>query len=83
MHSPVSDFPKPFVRSPALIASELAEKLQNYIIPNAPFIHIQARGPYLNFTVSSSAVAEVVLPDIFHGNYFQGAFHYETREGDD
>ena len=57
--------------SPAVIASELAEKLQKYLLPNAPFIQIHARGPYLNFTVSSFALAEMVLPEIFHGNYFK------------
>ena len=57
--------------SPAVIASELADKLQKRLLSNAPFTHIQARGPYLNFTVSSTAVAEAVLPDIFHGNYFK------------
>ena len=68
---PCFNFSKNLHRSPAVIASELAEKLQKYILPNAPFIQIKASGPYLNFTVSSSAVAEVVLPDIFHGNYFK------------
>ena len=68
---PCFSFSKTLRRSPAVVASELAEKLQKYILPNAPFIQIQASGPYLNFTVSSSAVAEVVLPDIFHGNYFK------------
>ena len=68
---PCFSFSKTLRRSPVVIASDLAEKLQNYILPNAPFTQIQARGPYLNFTVSSSALAEVVLPDIFHGNYFK------------
>ncbi len=58
-------------RSPSVIASELADKLQKHLLSNAPFTHIQARGPYLNFTVSAAAVAEAVLPDIFHGNYFK------------
>ncbi len=48
-----------------------SDKLQKHLLPNAPFTHIQARGPYLNFTVSAAAVAEAVLPDIFHGNYFK------------
>ena len=68
---PCFSFSKSFRRSPALIASELADKLQKYLLPNAPFTLIQARGPYLNFTVSAAAVAEAVLPDIFHGNYFK------------
>jgi len=68
---PCFSFSKSLRRSPALIASELADKLQKYLLPNAPFTLIQARGPYLNFTVSAAAVAEAVLPDIFHGNYFK------------
>ena len=68
---PCFSFSKTLRRSPAVIASELADKLQDYLLPNAPFTHIQARGPYLNFTVSAAAVAEAVLPDIFHGNYFK------------
>ncbi len=67
---PCFSFSKKLRRSPAVIASELAEKLQKYIMPNAPFIQIQARGPYLNFTVSSCALSEVVLPDLFLGNCF-------------
>ena len=68
---PCFSFSKTLRRSPAVIASELADKLQKHLLPNAPFTHIQARGPYLNFTVSAVAVAEAVLPDIFHGNYFK------------
>ena len=68
---PCFSFSKTLRRSPVVIAFDLAEKLQKYIMSNSPFTQIQARGPYLNFTVSSSAVAEVVLPDIFHGNYFK------------
>ena len=68
---PCFSFSKTLRRSPAVIASELADKLQKHLLPNAPFTHIQARGPYLNFTVSAAAVAEAVLPDIFHGNYFK------------
>ena len=68
---PCFSFSKSLRRSPALIAFELADKLQKYLLPNAPFTLIQARGPYLNFTVSAAAVAEAVLPDIFHGNYFK------------
>ena len=68
---PCFSFSKSLRRSPALIASELADKLQKYLLPNALFTLIQARGPYLNFTVSAAAVAEAVLPDIFHGNYFK------------
>ena len=68
---PCFSFSKSLRRSPALIASELADKLQKYLLPNAPFTLIQARGPYLNFTISAAAVAEAVLPDIFHGNYFK------------
>ncbi len=68
---PCFSFSKTLRRSPAAIASELADKLQKHLLPNAPFTHIQARGPYLNFTVSADAVAEAVLPDIFHGDYFK------------
>ena len=68
---PCFSFSKSLRRSPALIASELADKLQKYLLPNAPFTLIQARGPYLNFTVSAAAVAGAVLSDIFHGNYFK------------
>ncbi len=68
---PCFSFSKTLRRSPAVIASELADKLQKHLLSNAPFTHIQARGPYLNFTVSAVAVAEAVLPDIFHGNYFK------------
>ena len=68
---PCFSFSKTLRRSPSVIASELADKLQKHLLPNAPFTHIQARGPYLNFTVSAVAVAEAVLPDIFHGNYFK------------
>ena len=68
---PCFSFSKILRRSPSVIASELEDKLQKYLLPNAPFTHIQARGPYLNFTVSAAAVAEAVLPDIFHGNYFK------------
>ena len=68
---PCFSFSKILRRSPALIASELADKLQKYLLPNAPFTLIQAKGPSLNFTVSAAAVAEAVLPDIFHGNYFK------------
>ena len=68
---PCFSFSKSLRRSPAVIASELADKLQKYLQPNAPFTHIQARGPYLNFTVSAAAVAEAVLPDIFQGDYFK------------
>ena len=68
---PCFSFSKTLRRSPAVIASELADKLQKHLLPNAPFTHIQSRGPYLNFTVSAAAVAEAVLPDIFHGNYFK------------
>ena len=68
---PCFSFSKSLRRSPALIASELADKLQKYLLPNDLFTLIQARGPYLNFTVSAAAVAEAVLPDIFHGNYFK------------
>ena len=68
---PCFSFSKSLRLSPALIASELRDKLQKYLLPNAPFTLIQARGPYLNFTVSAAAVAEAVLPDIFHGNYFK------------
>ena len=68
---PCFSFSKTLRRSPAVIASELADKLQKRLLLNTPFTHIQARGPYLNFTVSAAAVAEAVLPDIFHGNYFK------------
>ena len=68
---PCFSFSRIIRRSPDVIASELADKLQKHLLPNAPFTHIQARGPYLNFTVSAAAVAETVLPDIFHGNYFK------------
>jgi len=68
---PCYSFSKSLRCSPALIASELADKLQKYLLPNAPFTFIQARGPYLNFTVSAAAVADSVLPEIFHGNYFK------------
>nr|MCS5552204.1 arginine--tRNA ligase [SAR324 cluster bacterium] len=68
---PCFSFSKTLRRSPSVIASELADKLQKHLLPNAPFTHIHARGPYLNFTVSAAAVAEAVLPDIFHGNYFK------------
>ena len=68
---PCFSFSKTLRRSPSVIASELADKLQNHLLPSAPFTHIQSRGPYLNFTVSAAAVAEAVLPDIFHGNYFK------------
>ena len=68
---PCFSFSKTLRRSPAVIASELADKLQRHLLPYAPFTNIQARGPYLNFTVSAAAVAEAVLPDIFHGNYFK------------
>ena len=68
---PCFSFSKILRRSPSVIASELADRLQKHLLLNAPFTHIQARGPYLNFTVSAAAVAEAVLPDIFHGNYFK------------
>jgi len=68
---PCFSFSKILRRSPSVIASELEDKLQKYLLPNAPFTHIQAKGPYLNFTVSAAAVAEAVLPKIFHGNYFK------------
>ena len=68
---PCFSFSKPLRRSPVVIASELADKLQKHLLLNTPFTHIQARGPYLNFTVSAAAVAEAVLPDIFCGNYFK------------
>ena len=68
---PCFSFSKTLRRSPAVIASELADKLQKHLLPNAPFTHIQARGPYLNFTVSPAAVAEAVLPDIFNSKYFK------------
>jgi len=68
---PCYSFSKSLRCSPALIASQLEDKLQKYLLPNAPFTFIQARGPYLNFTVSAAAVADSVLPEIFHGNYFK------------
>ncbi len=68
---PCFSFAKTLRRSPVQIASEFAEKLQKNILPNTPFTSIQARGPYLNFTVSAAAIAEAVLPDIFQGNYFK------------
>ena len=68
---PCFSFSKTIRRSPSLIASELADKLQKDLLPNALFTNIQARGPYLNFTVSTSAIAKAVLPDVFHGNYFK------------
>ena len=68
---PCFSFSKTLRRSPAVIAIELADKLQKNLLSNAPFTHIQARGPYLNFTVSAAAIAKAVLPDIFHGNYFK------------
>ena len=68
---PCFSFSKTLRRSPAVIASELADKLQKYLLLNAPFSLIQARGPYLNFTVSAAAVSEAVLLNIFHGNYFK------------
>jgi len=68
---PCFSFSKILRRSPAKIASEIAVKIQKYLLPGAPFTNIEAVGPYLNFTVSAAAVAKVVLPDVFNGNYFK------------
>ena len=68
---PCFSFSKFLRRSPAVIASELADKFQEHLLQNALFTHIQARGPYLNFTVSAAAVAKSVLPNIFYGDYFK------------
>jgi len=64
-------FAKNLQRSPVQIAAELAEQLQNFISQETPITVIQAEGSYLNFTVSTVAMAEVVLPDVFRGTYFK------------
>ena len=68
---PCFSFSKILRLSPTVIAAELEVKLQKHLVPNAPFTHIQAKGPYLNFTVSAAAIAEAVLPEVFLGNYFK------------
>ncbi len=68
---PCYNFSKALRRSPVDIASELAGKLKKILPPDAPFTHIKASGSYLNFTVSAAAIAEVVLPSVFDGNYFK------------
>ena len=68
---PCFSFAKNLQCSPVKIAAELAEKLQKFISQETPITAIQAEGSYLNFTVSSVAMAEVVLPDVFHGTYFK------------
>ena len=67
---PCFSFAKSLRRSPVQIASELVEQLQSYISPESPLIAIRAKGSYLNFTVSTTLMAEVVLPNIFCGKYF-------------
>ena len=68
---PCFNFAKSMRCSSFQIASELAEQLQFNIFPESPLIAIQAKGAYLNFTVSTSIMAEVVLPDVFCGKYFK------------
>ena len=68
---PCFSFSKTLHLSPDVIASELESKLQKHLLNKSPFTNIKARGPYLNFTVSSSSFAEEILPDIFNGNYFK------------
>jgi arginyl-tRNA synthetase len=68
---PCFSFAKNLQRSPVQIAAELAEQLQKFISQVTHITSIQAEGSYLNFTVSTAAMAEVVLPDVFHGTFFK------------
>ena len=54
---PCFSFSKTLHLSPDVIASELESKLQKHLLNKSPFTNIKARGPYLNFTVSSSSFA--------------------------
>lgn len=68
---PCFSFAKSLQRSPVQIAAELADQLQKFISQGTHINAIRADGPYLNFTVSAAAMAEVVLPDVFRGTFFK------------
>jgi len=63
-------FAKKLRRAPVQIAVELADQLQSFISPESSVIFIKANGSYLNFTVSATMMAKVVLPGVFTGKYF-------------
>ena len=67
---PCFSFAKKLRRAPIQIAVELADQLQSFISPESSVILIKANGSYLNFTVSATMMAKVVLPEVFTGKYF-------------
>ncbi len=68
---PCFSFAKKLRRAPVQIAVELADQLQSFISPESSVIFIKANGSYLNFTVSATLMAKVVLPEVFTGKYFK------------
>ena len=68
---PCFSFAKKLRRAPIQIAVELAEQLQSFISPESSVILIKSNGSYLNFTVSATLMAKVVLPEVFTGKYFK------------
>ena len=61
-------------KAPPQIAAELAAGLRDGLAGQAEqelFTDVQAAGPYVNFRVSTAALAARVLPAVLDGSYFQ------------
>ncbi|MBI3994015.1 MAG: arginine--tRNA ligase [Candidatus Lambdaproteobacteria bacterium] len=58
-------------KAPPQIAAELAAGLREGLAGQALFTDVQAAGPYVNFRVSTAALAARVLPAVLDGSYFQ------------
>jgi len=69
---PCFQFAKHMKKSPALIAKELQDKLERCEY----FDKIEAVGPYLNFHISQSKLAEMTLSAVFNGSLFS----FEKKE---
>ena len=68
---PCYNFSKIFKISPTKIAEVLVNKIKVLIISNNYISSAEAVGPYINFRISTVAMAEYILPRIFSGMYFK------------
>ncbi|MEK7105445.1 MAG: arginine--tRNA ligase [Patescibacteria group bacterium] len=62
---PCFNMAKGMKRNPAEIASELAPKIKE----GGMIAHVEARGPYINFTLNNEKFAQMVLADVVDETY--------------
>ncbi|MBF0279246.1 MAG: arginine--tRNA ligase [SAR324 cluster bacterium] len=68
---------KSFRKAPNKIAEELSQILAASLTGEKEVIAVQALGPYINFSISTSLMASLTLPQMINGSYFE-----ENKSGD-